>query len=87
MKYILFIFSVLLINSCTFTSKTHEPISDSKNIIPISILSDTKDHVCGMTIQEGAIADTFTYNGKVYGFCATGCKDEFSKNPEKYITK
>ncbi len=45
-----------------------------------------KDFVCGMPITAG-IADTVHYNGKVYGFCSTGCKDEFLKNPSAYISK
>ncbi|PVD53607.1 4-methyl-5(B-hydroxyethyl)-thiazole monophosphate biosynthesis protein [Terrimonas sp.] len=45
-----------------------------------------KDFVCGMPISAG-IADTVHYNGKVYGFCSTGCKDEFKKNPSAYVSK
>jgi len=28
---------------------------------------------------------TYTYNGKVIGFCCPDCIDEFKKNPEKYM--
>jgi len=28
---------------------------------------------------------TYTYNGKVIGFCCDDCIDEFKKNPEKYM--
>jgi YHS domain-containing protein len=28
---------------------------------------------------------TYTYNGKVVGFCCPDCIDEFKKNPEKYM--
>jgi putative intracellular protease/amidase/YHS domain-containing protein len=42
-----------------------------------------KDFVCGMPITAG-IADTVNYNGKVYGFCSTGCKDEFKTNQRLY---
>jgi len=45
-----------------------------------------KDFVCGMPITAG-IADTAHYNGKVYGFCSKGCKDEFLKTPVSYISK
>lgn len=47
---------------------------------------NAKDFVCGMPIKAG-IADTVHYNGKLYGFCSTGCKDEFKKNPLAYLSK
>ncbi|MEG0528979.1 MAG: YHS domain-containing protein [Bacilli bacterium] len=31
------------------------------------------------------LSSTATYKGKTYGFCSSMCKDEFLKNPEKYI--
>ena len=27
------------------------------------------------------------YKGKTYYFCCPGCKPQFDKNPEKYISK
>lgn len=36
------------------------------------------DTTCGMPITAG-VEDTLVLNGKVYGFCATECKDEFAK--------
>jgi putative intracellular protease/amidase/YHS domain-containing protein len=47
---------------------------------------NSKDFVCGMPVKAG-IADTANYKGKVYGFCSTGCKDEFKKNPSAYVSK
>jgi putative intracellular protease/amidase/YHS domain-containing protein len=44
-----------------------------------------KDFICGMPITAG-VADTANYKGKVYGFCSTGCKDEFKKDPASYLT-
>lgn len=35
-----------------------------------------KDTICGMPLRLG-IEDTLVLNGKIYGFCGTGCKDEF----------
>lgn len=43
-----------------------------------------KDFICGMQITAG-VADTANYNGKVYGFCSTGCKEKFKKNPAAYL--
>lgn len=47
--------------------------------------NNKKDFVCGMPIV-GGIADTANYKGKVYGFCSTGCKDEFKKTPNLYVS-
>lgn len=44
-----------------------------------------KDLVCGMPVKAG-VSDTVHYKGKVYGFCAIECKDEFLKNPGSYLT-
>ncbi len=44
-----------------------------------------KDPVCGMTVQEDRAAATAVYQGKAYYFCAVGCKDEFLKNPQRYV--
>ncbi len=40
--------------------------------------SSKEDPICGMPVA-GGIADTATVNGKLYGFCAKECKDEFLK--------
>lgn len=36
------------------------------------------DTTCGMPIKAG-VSDTLILNGKVYGFCAKECKDDFVK--------
>ncbi len=46
-----------------------------------------KDSVCGMDVKEQEAATTYEYKGKKYYFCAVGCKDKFSKDPEKFIGK
>ena len=43
------------------------------------------DPVCKMNVDEKKAAATYEYKGKTYYFCAAGCKDTFSKNPEKYL--
>lgn len=44
------------------------------------------DPVCGMTVEESKAAAISTYKGKTYYFCAKGCKVQFDKNPEKYLS-
>jgi len=43
------------------------------------------DPVCKMTVDEKKAAATYSYKGKTYYFCAAGCKEAFSKDPEKYL--
>jgi YHS domain-containing protein len=44
-----------------------------------------KDPVCGMDVDEQSAAATAEYQGKIYYFCAPGCKKAFEKEPEKYV--
>ena len=44
-----------------------------------------KDPVCGMDVDERTAAATAQYQGKMYYFCAPGCKKAFEKEPEKYV--
>jgi len=43
------------------------------------------DLVCKMTVDEKKAAATYEYKGKTYYFCAVGCKDKFSQDPEKFV--
>lgn len=49
------------------------------------VFDSKKDLVCGMPVTAG-VSDTAHYEGKVYGFCAKECKDEFLKDPKQYLT-
>ena len=42
------------------------------------------DPICEMRTDDD-MKDTVVYKGKTYGFCSSYCKDEFKKNPEKYV--
>ena len=46
--------------------------------------SKVVDVICKMKVEKSVI-DTSVYNGKTYYFCSPYCKQEFDKNPEKYI--
>ena len=40
------------------------------------------DPVCGMKVDKKIESE---YNGKKYYFCGEHCREEFNKNPLKYI--
>lgn len=44
-----------------------------------------KDPVCGMMVEPATAAASYEYEGKMYYFCAVGCKVAFEKDPEKYL--
>ena len=43
------------------------------------------DPVCGMMVDSEKAASSIEYDGKVYYFCAQGCRAQFEKEPMKYI--
>ena len=45
------------------------------------------DPVCKMEVDEKKAAAAHEYKGKQYHFCAAGCEDKFSKDPEKFLGK
>jgi YHS domain-containing protein len=47
----------------------------------------TKDPVCKMNVDEKKAAATSTYKWKTYYFCAVACKNDFDREPEKYLNK
>lgn len=55
--------------------------------IDVATLATKTDPVCGMALKQGEVGDTASYNGKIYGFCGTGCKDDFMKSPTQYVTQ
>lgn len=45
---------------------------------------DVRDPVCGMTFDESEAAETLDYEGTTYHFCASGCREAFEEDPERY---
>jgi Cu+-exporting ATPase len=45
------------------------------------------DPVCKMTVEPAKAAAQSTYRGQTYYFCAVGCKQQFDKEPEKYLSR
>lgn len=58
------------------------PAENLKNVKVVN----AEDPVCHMKTAD-YLKFTATYKNKVYGFCSASCKDEFNKNPEKYVQK
>jgi len=94
MKNKLIVFSTIIIAliSCTDSSKENATTGDAATVATTNIkslvkeeqLAMKKDPVCGMVVHK-YLEDTTLYNGKIYGFCGKGCKDEFLKNPEEVL--
>ena len=62
-------------------SASNVAAADSAATYDISLVQNKKDPTCGMPVTAG-ISDTAHYENKVLGFCSTGCKEEFLKNPK-----
>ncbi|HWB62318.1 MAG TPA: YHS domain-containing protein [Chitinophagales bacterium] len=82
--------AALLLGACNQhnaeKAKEETPAAEHKAIsMDVSTLGSNKDLVCGMTLSNGEIGDTTSYSGKVYGFCSSECKAEFTKDPQKYL--
>jgi Cu+-exporting ATPase len=45
-----------------------------------------KDVVCGMSVDPKTSAATSEYKGQTYYFCSKGCKAQFDKSPEKFVS-
>ena len=79
----------IMITACNQQSKsssnaTPAATHDEKEALKNIKVDNSNDLVCGMSLTAG-IGDTAHYNGKVYGFCSTGCKDKFVKSPTEYL--
>ena len=43
------------------------------------------DHVCGEGVYKKVANAGYSYQGHIYYFCGSDCKDKFAKAPEKYV--
>ncbi len=91
--YLSVIIMLLLVTGCNQKPGTTEKpadtkVADQKTIsIKLAEFASPKDLYCGMPLEEGSIADTTMYDGKLYGFCSTECKTEFLKDPQGHLTQ
>ena len=94
MKRIFFtasIITALVLGACNQKAETKTetaPTPETKKIVvKLSDLSSNKDFVCDMPLEEGGITDTASFEGKLYGFCSTECKDSFALKPSSYLAQ
>ncbi len=55
---------------------------------PLTVLKSGpqyKDPVCGMSVDPARAAARAEHDGATYYFCAPGCANRFSANPQKYL--
>ena len=45
----------------------------------------SQDPVCLMKVEKSENALNYEYKGETYYFCSEGCREEFRKDPEKYL--
>lgn len=50
----------------------------------MSSQSNTRDPVCGMTVDPVTAQYTTVHNGTTWYFCAAGCRDEFLENSDHF---
>jgi YHS domain-containing protein len=43
------------------------------------------DPVCKMDVEPARAAAQSSYQGRMYYFCAVGCKQAFDREPDKYL--
>ncbi len=61
-----------------------ESVLNPDKVIHNLKIVNKKDFICGMEVTAD-VSDTVIYNGEVYGFCSSFCKDKFKKNPSSYL--
>jgi YHS domain-containing protein len=87
--------SILFLASCsnndekkveTTPASTSTEMSKEASLYTPEMVVNKEDYTCGMPVSAG-ISDTCHVDGKAYGFCSAECKDEFLKDPKKYLSK
>jgi Cu+-exporting ATPase len=48
---------------------------------------ETRDPVCGMSVDPENAAAEAEWNGKLYSFCSIPCHAKFLREPAKYAEK
>ncbi|EIJ78150.1 YHS domain protein [Bacillus methanolicus PB1] len=65
-------------------SSTTDPLPSDDGYVKIS--PKVVDPVCGMTVDLEKTQFRFELDGTIYGFCCSGCRNRFAKDPETYLS-
>ena len=49
-------------------------------------VGDTRDPVCGMTVDAGSARESRSHDDRTYLFCGKGCAESFDTDPARYST-
>ena len=49
-------------------------------------MATVQDVVCGMKIESDHAPHRTEYKGQTFYFCSLGCKNQFEREPERYIS-
>jgi YHS domain-containing protein len=83
--------SVVFMNAAGKVIRTETKVTEASVAEGVRALAQTEaklvDPVCGMTVTKEGAAGSTTYQGKTYYFCSKACKDNFTKDPQKYLAQ
>ena len=83
--------SVVLVNAAGTVVRTETKVTEANVAEGVMALAQSVeklvDPVCGMTVTKETAAGTYIYQGKTYYFCSKTCKDNFAKDPQKYLAQ
>jgi len=83
--------SVAFVSASGKVIRTETKVTEANVAEGVKALAQTEeklvDPVCGMTVTKETAAGSTTYQGKTYYFCSKACKDNFTKDPQKYLAQ
>lgn len=62
----------------------HDPEIAHLHHLDNTIYPIVRDPVCGMRVSSTEAAGHVEYHGRTYYFCGSGCKEQFSKHPNRF---
>ena len=75
------------LNSINTRPEKNKTMNTAANTSTSSFATSTSavDPVCGMTVHADRASARLEFEGKLYLFCSTHCKEKFETDPKKYI--
>ncbi len=78
---------ILVAGGGASTPPKQETAAPESNPAPASSRVSIRCPVSGADATDAPEALRTEYKGQTYFFCCAGCKAEFEKNPEKYVSR